>query len=65
MKKIITTFALFTMTLSFTSFQANPIGKGTNMPIGFIVKDKIANVDFIQTADANPIGKGTNMPIGF
>jgi hypothetical protein len=65
MKKIITTFALFTMMLSFTSFQANPIGKGTNMPVGFIVKRQVSNSDLIQVSEANPIGKGTNMPVGF
>jgi hypothetical protein len=65
MKKIITTFALFTMMLSFTSFQANPIGKGTNMPVGFIVKGQVSNSDLIQVSEANPIGKGTNMPVGF
>jgi hypothetical protein len=60
MKKIITTFALFTMMLSFTSFQANPIGKGTNSPVGMIVKEKMVS----QTLEANPIGKGTNSPVG-
>jgi hypothetical protein len=58
MKKIITTFALFTMMLSFTSFQSNPIGKGTNSPTPMLVKVKMIS----QTLKANPIGKGTNSP---
>jgi hypothetical protein len=60
MKKIITTFALFTMMLSFTSFQSNPVGKGTNSPVGMIVKEKVA----VQSLEMNPVGKGTNSPVG-